>query len=511
MLVGFDGRTRLHYPLDDFAFMLKEPIAGLLVETEFERADIAQERMPGEPNLAEAATTEEFDKVPLGTARHFVADLEAWHSLRQQRHQLLRIVQVELGSDALASRVGRPFQRLTGNAGNVHQPQFELHQLIGGMIRSQLDDNGACFFSNFELVGLQHRLNVGDDPTFTTTFAVEFQRFLCDAVDDVAIWDHAHQALHPLRKHRFAETTEDQHEGGSQDHTGRLLRTVRYSNEDVALLQSTLSISARWRLPMSRSHRGFTLVELLVVIAIIGILIGLLLPAVRSVRGASNRVKCSNNMKQMMLAMHGYHDAQIATKSTIEKFPSGCIGPDAAPTDRLSWMVALLPHMEAQPLYQQFDLGAGYTANLELAQTPWIHYICPEPERPIQPITNYIAISGIGPNSAAQPEETPGIGFMGNDRKTSFKDIKDGTSNTIAIMETRFEVGPWARGGFSTLRGYDPNDLPITGEGRPFGGHTNGTYVAFVDGSVRFLTNSLVPQMLANAITIAGDEPVNLD
>jgi prepilin-type processing-associated H-X9-DG protein len=90
-------------------------------------------------------------------------------------------------------------------------------------------------------------------------------------------------------------------------------------------------------------------------------------------------------------------------------------------------------------------------------------------------------------------------------------EIKDGTSNTIALIETRSGLGPWARGGATNLRGFDPADLPLHGDQRPFGGHSGGMHAALADGSVRFIRSSIEPKKLADAITIAGGEPVDLD
>jgi prepilin-type processing-associated H-X9-DG protein len=120
-------------------------------------------------------------------------------------------------------------------------------------------------------------------------------------------------------------------------------------------------------------------------------------------------------------------------------------------------------------------------------------------------------MSGIGDTAAGQPAGAVGNGFMGYDRLTSAAMIKDGTSNTIALLETRFDLGPWARGGASNLRGFDPADVPWHGDQRPFGGHAGGMHAAMADGSVRFIRSSIEPRNLAAAITIAGGERVDLD
>jgi prepilin-type N-terminal cleavage/methylation domain-containing protein/prepilin-type processing-associated H-X9-DG protein len=267
---------------------------------------------------------------------------------------------------------------------------------------------------------------------------------------------------------------------------------------------------------------GFTLMELLVVLFIIALLIALLLPNVRRVREPAARTQCANNLKQMILAMHNYHDtgrpmpipAIGSENSRVLAFPPGCFGPGKSPEERLSWMVALLPFLEQDPLYRQFDLEKGYAGNLPAAQTRLKMFICPTLQEAAvdDAVTNYVALSGIGLDAARQPVDTAGNGFMGYDRVTSIDTIKDGTSNTIALMETRMDLGPWARGGTSTLRGFDLADAPPIGDNRPFGaGHKGGTNVALADGSVRFLGSSIAPKTLAAAITIAGGEPLGSD
>ncbi len=138
-------------------------------------------------------------------------------------------------------------------------------------------------------------------------------------------------------------------------------------------------------------NRGFTLVELLVVIAIIGILVALLLPAVQAAREAARRMQCSNNLKQLGLAFHNYHD-------NFKQFPMAWFITGTTPWNSKAWSVSLLPFIEQQNLHDQYDskVLASVGGNPAVIRTPLTVFICPSAPGGIQRTYTVDIPAGLG-------------------------------------------------------------------------------------------------------------------
>ena len=129
----------------------------------------------------------------------------------------------------------------------------------------------------------------------------------------------------------------------------------------------------------------------------------------------------------------------------------------------------------------------------------------------------------MGADAATRPADAPGIGFFGYDRALKADQVKDGLAHTMMLIETGHDVGPWLRGGPSTVRGIDADAGPLIGEGLPFGGThfrekaffrgtvAAGFHVVLADGSVRYVKGELSPPILAALATIAGNEELPPD
>jgi prepilin-type processing-associated H-X9-DG protein len=248
-------------------------------------------------------------------------------------------------------------------------------------------------------------------------------------------------------------------------------------------------------------------VELLVVIAIIGILIALLLPAVQAAREAARRAECTNNLKQIGLALHNYHD-------TYKTFPSGNIN-----TTSINAWALILPFMEQMNVYKKWDfrLNIDHANNVEAKKSPVAGYFCPSRPRNIYPLVSgnnamgdYALSSGTS-NVHYSPPITSFKGIFNTDSRCGFQDITDGSSNTAAVGEKRISntasqypkinMNTHYRWGYHGLRSMNfqmNKDVVINGTETwndtyaNFGSdHPGGGNFLVADGSVRFLAETI--------------------
>jgi prepilin-type N-terminal cleavage/methylation domain-containing protein len=311
-----------------------------------------------------------------------------------------------------------------------------------------------------------------------------------------------------------------------------------------------------------KKRPGFTLIEVLVVIAIIAILIGLLLPAVQKVREAANRMACSNNLKNLGLALCHY-------EVTNGQFPPGGVEgpfPEAGVTTptRHGWGTFVLPFIEQQSLARLYQWDKGHSApeNQPVAVTQLKIFQCPsaaERDRFMTfgtwltngtrgACTDYAALLGVSPVLAEIHLIDPvGLyeGVMPINRMVRSSEISDGTSNTILVTECagrprHWRVGkagpeptpahhvgggPWtapANGLLIQGSPFDGGSLVVTltpGEPGPcavncsnnfevYSFHTGGALAVFADGSVHFLKAGMSIRVLARLATRAGGEVV---
>lgn len=315
-----------------------------------------------------------------------------------------------------------------------------------------------------------------------------------------------------------------------------------------------------------RRSRAFTLVELLVVIAIIGVLVGLLLPAVQAAREAVRRTQCANNLKQLGLAMHGYHDVHRV-------FPHG-FG-----VNQEFWSALILPQLEQTGLHQSLNWTNSALVNSAYA-TDWTNYDSPNrtacetvisvfrcPSMAQDEHLDYNTIarrvpvsyrgvagarvssddastrpSGYNSTGFTALEQTNLDGILYGASRIGFRDILDGSTNTILIGESYTDCdyvkdgqamdyfaffGPqmatWVPGkqtGTEHSEGLGSAVVPINSRKNPavhgalvemsFGSyHTGGAMFSIADGSVRFMTESLDIAVYQALATRAGGEVVS--
>lgn len=305
-------------------------------------------------------------------------------------------------------------------------------------------------------------------------------------------------------------------------------------------------IASRFSGSRSRKARGFTLVELLVVIAIIGVLVALLLPAIQAAREAARRTQCSNNLKQISLGLNNYHD-------TFKTFPPGAWN-EANRGNRLAWTVFILPFIEQQTVYQEFNFeypnytGVNLLPGIILVPT----YHCPSlrlktgdysgefvgGKAPYT--THYYAVMGpqginpLIPGGTTRYPESDNVnphggyaygGVLYRNSSTRIGDITDGTSNTVMVGELAWDAAncyrTWLRGANGTAVGSAKNIefglkvAPYASAGWTnnfndvsFGSeHPAGCHFAVCDGSVAFVAENIEMNVLLAIASREGAEP----
>ena len=284
-------------------------------------------------------------------------------------------------------------------------------------------------------------------------------------------------------------------------------------------------------------RRGGVRVNLLACLTVATLAFSLGIPAIQRAREAARRMQCSNNAKQLGLALHNYHDVSHA-------FPYGCVGnSNLPPSKRWSWYLCIGNYMqhygvpiidlekpwdaeEIRPLMLHTwsngvpprskpytDKGGYYEYDIPLY--PFMGLRCPnapdESHGDGQPFATYIGMAGLGTDAPSLQLSRPRAGAWAFERQTKLQDVTDGSLNTLLLFETARETGCWVAGGKPTVRGADtdssvPYIVDWPGIGQVGGYHPDGSTAVFVDGRVGFLTTAIHPTVFEATCTISGNE-----
>jgi prepilin-type N-terminal cleavage/methylation domain-containing protein len=301
-------------------------------------------------------------------------------------------------------------------------------------------------------------------------------------------------------------------------------------------------------------NRAFTLIELLVVIAIIAILIALLLPAVQQAREAARRTQCRNNMHQMGLALHNYHDAHSCFPPGVISGFGGvmCSYPNCSnlnwPSINVAtWAALILPFMDETAIYNAINFSqasvAGTAAIAVANETAGCQglaqYMCPTAGDPTinwgeswWPDNQGASISYGAVRGSAPSSTNPDTGIFGPCTRTRMRDVRDGTSNTFLVGEARDFLRPyynigWLSPTFGALRSARAC-LAMAGINSPrcnlsatdastlkrcmmsFGSqHEGGAFFVFADGQARFISENVDLTVFQSLCTRACNELVD--
>lgn len=231
----------------------------------------------------------------------------------------------------------------------------------------------------------------------------------------------------------------------------------------------------------------------------------LVLPAIQQAREAARRSQSRNNLKQLALSLHNYHD-------TYKSFPAGTHANEKLkPEKRLSWLASVLPFVDQAALFKTIDFEESWDdeAN-ELAANSRIPTFM-NPGRPANTDgpgeTHYVGIAGLGKDAPMLPADHKRAGIFAINRKTRIRDIIDGTSNTMMTSEASAKSGPWIAGGESTIRPLTKKPY-INGPDGIGGPYNGGVNVGLADGSVIFISENIDPAVFERLSTMADRQPV---
>lgn len=258
---------------------------------------------------------------------------------------------------------------------------------------------------------------------------------------------------------------------------------------------------------MARWTIGRMMIEIAGIAVCLAGLIGLFKMEWR--RSTGQYPSCQRNIRNVTLAILGYH-------SSKGQFPTGTWpNPALPPEKRLSWYAAISPYLDYAGLYQAINKDQSWDdPSQQLVAEMKIGVLrCPQVRQTTTPWfpATYIGIAGLGTDAPFLDTTHPRAGVFGYDRRVTLADLKDGAANTMMLAESERVRNSWLSGGPATVRGLDTADLPYLGRDRQFGGHHSkpGAYVAFADGSVRFISDTIDPKVFEAISTIAGGETIS--